>query len=113
MAPKGVAAKRAAVYGGRSARRSARTAAPGGGLWPGGQEALALHLLADQLAGAAHRLGPLAGLLLGRLLVVPAELHLPEDALALHLLLQGAERLIDVVFPDKNLHAAFLVAELS
>ena len=38
-----------------------------------------------------------------------AELHLAEDALALHLLLQRAERLIDVVVPDKNLHAHFLV----
>ena len=34
-----------------------------------------------------------------------AELHLAEDAFALHLLLQGAERLIDIVVPDKNLHA--------
>ena len=31
--------------------------------------------------------------------------HLAEDALALHLLLQGAERLINIVFPNQNLHA--------
>jgi hypothetical protein len=34
-----------------------------------------------------------------------AELHLAEDAFALHLLLEGAERLINIVIPDKNLHA--------
>src|SRR3954471_18798664 len=70
-----------------------------------GQQPLALHLLADQLAGPADRLGALAGLLLGRLLVVAAELHLAEDALALELLLQRAQRLVDVVVTDKNLHA--------
>ena len=37
-----------------------------------------------------------------------AELHLAEDALALHLLLQHLEGLIDIVVTDKNLHAAFL-----
>ena len=37
-----------------------------------------------------------------------AEFHLAEDALALHLLLQHLEGLIDIVVPDKNLHAAFL-----
>jgi hypothetical protein len=36
---------------------------------------------------------------------VSAELHLAEDALALQLLLEGAERLIDVVVADENLHA--------
>ena len=34
-----------------------------------------------------------------------AKLHLAENAFALKLLLQGAKRLIDVVVPDKNLHA--------
>src|SRR5215217_8125998 len=68
------------------------------------EQAFTLHLLADELAGAPHRFRLFARLFLGRLLVVPAELHLAEDTLALHLLLQGAERLVDVVFPDKNLH---------
>jgi hypothetical protein len=36
---------------------------------------------------------------------VAAQLHLAENALALHLLLEGAERLIDIVVPNKNLHA--------
>jgi hypothetical protein len=37
-----------------------------------------------------------------------AELHLAENALALHLLLQSLEGLIDVVVTDENLHASFL-----
>jgi hypothetical protein len=37
-----------------------------------------------------------------------AELHLAEDALALHFLLQYSEGLVDIVVTDENLHAAFL-----
>ena len=37
-----------------------------------------------------------------------AELHLAEDALALHLPLQHLEGLVDIVVTDENLHAAFL-----
>ena len=37
-----------------------------------------------------------------------AELHLAEDALALHLLLKHLEGLFDIVVPDENLHAALL-----
>ena len=36
------------------------------------------------------------------------ELHLAEDALALHLLLQHPEGLVDIIVTDENLHAAFL-----
>jgi hypothetical protein len=35
-----------------------------------------------------------------------AELHLAENTLALHLLLQRLEGLIDVIIADENLHAA-------
>jgi hypothetical protein len=35
---------------------------------------------------------------------VIAELHLAEDAFALHLLLQGTERLIDIVVPNDDLN---------
>jgi len=35
------------------------------------------------------------------------ELHLAEDAFALHLLLQYFESLVDIVVTDENLHAAF------
>ena len=38
-----------------------------------------------------------------------AEFHLAEYALALHLLLQHLERLVDIVVTDENLHAAFLL----
>jgi hypothetical protein len=37
-----------------------------------------------------------------------AQLHLAENALALHLLLQHLKGLVDIVVPDKNLHSAFL-----
>jgi hypothetical protein len=45
---------------------------------------------------------------LGWLFVMAAELHLAEDALALHLLLKHLEGLSDTVVPDENLHAAFI-----
>ena len=37
-----------------------------------------------------------------------AKLHLAKDGLALHLLLQHPEGLIDIVVTDENLHVAFL-----
>ena len=70
----------------------------------------ALHALALQLAIAADGLGPLAGALLARLLIGTAELHLPEDAFALHLLLQRLERLVDVVVADDDLQSLELRA---
>ncbi len=66
--------------------------------------AFALQALAQELAVAAHRLGFLAGAAFGRFLVVAAELHLAKYAFALHLLLEGAQRLIDVVVANENLH---------
>jgi hypothetical protein len=74
-----------------------------------GKEALALEALARELAGAADRLGFLARFLFGGLLVVAAQLHLSEDALALHLFLERRDGLIDVVVTDENLHASFLL----
>ena len=81
------------VYGGRcggSARAERRER--GSGL-----ELVALRALAHQLAETAQRLGLLARPLLGRLLVVPAHPHLAVETLALHLLLQRAQGLIDIV----------------
>src|SRR5579883_3125136 len=69
-----------------------------------GLVALALQALAHQLARTADGFGALAGAALTGLLVVTAELHLAEDPFALHLLLQDAQRLIDIVFADENLH---------
>src|SRR5579883_421537 len=66
-------------------------------------QAFALRALARQLAGPAHRLRPLASLALGGLLVGAAQLHLAEDTLPLHLLLERAQRLIDVVVAHHDL----------
>src|SRR6185295_14381207 len=73
------------------------------------QQAFALHLLARQLAGPADRLGLLARFLFGWLFVMAAELHLAEDALALHLFLQRLEGLVDIVVTNENLHAVSFV----
>ena len=72
-----------------------------------GQQAFALGALACKLAGAADGLGLFARLFFRRLLVVTAKLHFAEDALALHLLLERLQRLIDVVVANQNLHAFY------
>ncbi len=69
-------------------------------------EAFALDPLALELARPAHCLGGFTGPALGRFLVMPSQLHLTEDAFALHLLFQRLERLIDIVVPNENLHLA-------
>src|SRR4051812_49731221 len=66
-----------------------------------GDQALADCGLASLLAGPADGLGLLASLAHGRLLISLALLHLAEDALALHLLLEDAKRLIDVVVANE------------
>jgi hypothetical protein len=66
--------------------------------------AFALHPFAHQFPVAPDGLGPLAGFPFGRLFIGTAELHFPEHAFALHLLLQGAQRLIDVVVANDNLN---------
>jgi len=63
-----------------------------------------LGALACQLAGAADGFGLLASALFRRLFVVAAHLHFTEDAFALHLLLESAESLIDIVIADEYLH---------
>src|ERR1700722_9412932 len=66
--------------------------------------AFALHAFAQHLAMAPDRLGALADSPLGRLLVRAPALHFTERAVALHLLLQDAERGVDVVVADEHLH---------
>ncbi|MBB4189834.1 hypothetical protein GGE07_006540 [Sinorhizobium terangae] len=61
------------------------------------KQAFALHLLAGNLALAAHRLGFLARSLNRGLFKSLAHPHFPKNALALEFLLQDAERLIDIV----------------
>jgi len=46
---------------------------------------------------AAHGLGLFPGLAFGRFLIGTAQFHFPENAFALHLLLQRFQRLIDVI----------------
>src|SRR5690606_26451153 len=67
-------------------------------------DAVALRPLALQLAGAAHGGGALARTLLARLLVMTAQLHLAIDALTLQLLLERAQRLVDIVVANDDLH---------
>jgi len=82
-----------------------RTRGRGGGGRSGRQTTLALGTLARKLTGATDGLGLLARLLLGRLLVVVPQLHLAENALALQLLLQRAQRLVDIVIANNYLQA--------
>ena len=56
------------------------------------------------LPGAANSSRMLSRAPLRGLLVVPTKLHLAVHALALQLLLQRAERLIDVVVANDDLH---------
>jgi hypothetical protein len=95
----------------RRARRGASTGAASGARNDAGlhrQQAFALQLFAGKLAGAADGFRLLADSFLGRFLVMAAELHLAKDALALHLLLQHFESLVNIIVTDENLHAAFL-----
>jgi hypothetical protein len=103
---------RPAWTGARTATAAARTAALGARtgakrrLRLHRQQAFALQLLAGELAGAAYGFRFFAGFLLGGFFIVAAELHLAENSLALHLLLQRLEGLIDIVIANENLHAA-------
>jgi hypothetical protein len=65
------------------------------------------------LPGAADGIGLLADPLLRRLLISGTPLHLAKHALALHLLLQDAQRLFDIVVADENLHSDFLRVTVS
>ena len=72
------------------------------------QQAFALSTLAGQLAGAANGFGLLTGALLGRLFIMHVPLHFAERAFALHLLLQGFQRLVDIIVADENLNQGTL-----
>ena len=90
------------------AKTGARGAASSGGPWDHPrlhrQQTLALHLFAGEFASAADGFRFLPDSLLGGFFVAAAELHLAEDALALHLFLQHPEGLVDIVVTDENLH---------
>src|SRR5262249_23178436 len=77
--------------------------------WLGRQQTFALHLLARELAGPADRFRLFPRLFFRWFLVVTAKLHLAENPLALHLLLQRLEGLVNVVIANENLHACSFV----
>jgi len=94
--------------------RSGRTAGLAGTCrrcW-GGQTAFALQTLTGQLAGATNGLGLLASLLFRGLLVVVAQLHLAEDAFALQLFLERAQRLVNVVIANDYLQRSTALSKL-
>ena len=76
------------------------------------QTTLALSTLARQLASAANGLGLLPSLLFGRLLVVVAQLHFTEDAFALQLFLQCAQRLVYVIIANDYLQRSTALSKL-
>src|SRR6056297_472176 len=69
------------------------------------EHAFALSLLPRELPGPADRLGLLTRALFGRLLEMLPKLHFAEHAFALELLFQRAERLVDIVVADTDLHS--------
>jgi len=71
------------------------------------EQTFALCFLACQLALAADRFSFLACFFLGRFLEMLPKLHFAKNTLTLELFLQGAERLIDVVVANTNLHVVF------
>ena len=93
--------------------RAARTTRPAGpsagpahhGLRLAGEQALALRALAGELARPADRFRLLTRLLFGGFFIMAAKLHFAENSLALHLLLERLEGLVDVVVADENLQA--------
>ena len=67
-------------------------------------DAFALGAFAGEFAGPANGFRTLAGFLLGRLLEMLTGFHFPEQAFALHLLLQRAQGLLDIVIADDDLY---------
>ena len=72
------------------------------------QQAFTLGALASQLAGATDSFSLLTGTLFRGLFEVHVTLHFTEAAFALHLLLQGFQRLIDIVVANENLNQGYL-----
>jgi hypothetical protein len=68
-----------------------------------GDQAFALRLFPGRLARAADGFRLLAGLALGRFFIRLAAFHLTKNALALHLLLEDSQGLIDIVVSNDDL----------
>ena len=71
-----------------------------------GLKALALYALSFQLARTTYSLSLFTGSAFGRFFVGTAQFHFTEDALALHLLLQDLQGLIDVIVTNRDLHVS-------
>lgn len=67
-------------------------------------ETFALGALTGQLACAANGFCLFAGALFGRLFIMATHLHFAEDTFALHLFLESAESLINIIIADEYLH---------
>jgi hypothetical protein len=72
------------------------------------KETLTLRLFARNLARPAHGFARLAGPALGGLLIGAAALKFAKETLALKLLLQDLECLVDVVVADEDLQDLIL-----
>jgi hypothetical protein len=78
----------------------------------GGNATLALGTLARQLTCATDGLGLLPRLLLGRLFVEVTQLHFAENALALKLLFQRSQRLINIIIANDYLQRSTALSQL-
>jgi hypothetical protein len=67
-------------------------------------QTLALGALTSKFASAAHSFRLLAGLLFRRFFEMRAGFHFPEETLTLHLFLQCAKGLFDIVVADDDLY---------
>lgn len=67
-------------------------------------ETLTLGALPSKFASAAHSFGLLASLLFRGLLEIGARFHFTEQAFTLHLLLEGAQGLFDIIVANGNLN---------
>ena len=67
-----------------------------------GSEAFAIHTLTQQLAAATDGFGFFTSALFRRLFESAAKLHFAENTFTLHLLLERAQCLIDIIVADQN-----------
>lgn len=68
------------------------------------QHTFALRFFPSQFTGPADRFGALACFFLRRFLEMLLKLHFPKHTLTLKFFLQRAQRLIDVIVANTNLH---------
>jgi hypothetical protein len=74
-----------------------------------GDQSLSLRFLARELSRSADCVGSFPGFALGRFLISPPLFHFAKYTFALHLLLQDAKSLIDVVVANEYLQRDILL----